>query len=1663
MLISSSQLQPIKELYDRGKYLQAHQSATVLAPLKEWEGTEALLLAGRLVGVLGARKLMRRFHLRAWREDRAHPEATYYYARAIWEWRGPWRAWMFIRRIDELPDADQGIQSDWLGMCAGLYGLLRDFEIADQMIARAEALAPNSPWLWIEKAQVLEYEDRYEDALLAARRSLELRPNYRPAIQSISHLLSLLDREHEAKDLLEDAVNHLECPSLLAQLAQLQLDLGDFHSAQTNFQRSIEMSTLLEPDLREWMNSRLADAAYLCGDFERARLLAEQSGDGFYKTIGQRLGNLSQDKQRVLLPIGFIRQHHVTCAPATLTTISKFWQMPAEHLSIAEQICYGGTTDHSERKWAEQNGWIAREFCANWEDTKTLIDRGVPFTLATVEPGNAHLQAVIGYDERRGSLLIRDPYIRSLSEGLIPQLFEHYRSNGPRAMALVPSEKSSLLEGLNLKEESLYDKLHSIQRTLFEYRREEAQSIWQKMDDAAPNHRLTLNARLAIAWYDEDQVQVLSCVEKLLEQFPDDANLKMQKVLCLRMLARRSERLEYLKKICKDEKSDPLFWQQLANELSEDARDQKNALNLLHRALRLRPLDAGNYYQLANIRWAQRKFDEALSLYRFSSCLKDTSEQYVQSYFIAARHLRRTQEALGFLIRRFERFGTRSGFPARTLSWAYEQTGQSLPALEVLRLAIQMRPEDGDLMLYASDVFARHGDFDQAAEYLENAQGKATQTQWLRGSAIIASYRAELKEALRLWKLVAEAEPLSLDANRYVAQFLAETEDREAALEYLRSICGRFPHSLPLHQLLVDWLRDDPEAAEKVLRHIVEIEPTNAWARRELSYNLCMQRRVEEALEEGVIGLELEPDSPFSHCAIGTIYSEMGNATLARQSFCEALRLSVDTEFAITELMANSQNADERRASLDFIRQELIRQVTFGDGLLAYRQVARAVLDGEDVLKLLQAALDARPDLWQAWSSVVYQLMDMQRLDEALDLARNAAERFPLVPRLWLDLALVHQARLERDDVIEALKHALRINPAWSLATQQLAEAYQHAGDFQSARQLIEQAIAYSPMDYANYGYLAEILWQTGDREQAIDRIQHALTIEPGYDWGWRALREWSPIVGKPELALDCAKALTEKRPGQWRSWLVLAQTEGQDAESRLKAIDRAIELNPKLIDAHSLRSRLLCQMQRYDEARAACRPEIFAEHMPAELRCAEAVVDAERGDLPSAIAQLQNLVKDQPNFFPAWNLLADWFRSSNRTADYLEAARQMVRLVPHRAIPLGYLADAQLLFNEVKSAKQTLLHAMTLDPTYEYASTTLFDLQLQDYELDEAEQTLQVLRQQIGGDMALVCSLKLAGKREDFARAREYFKSLCLSPTANSLHFRQALEADMKADWGAIVDEVIDEIIDFPEANQEVGGIFVERCVAKRQWTLGRSRLIGLPYRNELWRRGVTAYLEATARAGEKHQLRKFIEEGRGEFKQHTQIWGSVGYVLLNIGDRMATIGWLSDWRERKDAESWMLWNLSLALRYADRDSESYEVSSFGATLPPDDLTQAHNLVLAYDEFLLGEFEKASARMAKINEPTLRDWDRHLFRITSVLQEAGQLLREGKPSQSEHVKRLISMERETKYFGDSDLLVRLNHRAALKLANEDNDTILLIQTRLKLLLMTIGRSFSFD
>jgi tetratricopeptide (TPR) repeat protein len=1588
-------LDRVRALYDRGDCLGAYEVARAAGPLGDWSGTAARVMAGRLARHLGGFRLGSAMLLRAWRADRADPEACYYFARGTAAGRGPLAALEFMRRVGPLDGAADEIRSDWLATRAIALGGLRDFDAAESALDEAERVAPGRAWLRVERSSLFEMEDRYDDALAAAREALALRPWYIPAVQATAGLLQLRDREAEAADLLAEASDRLTSAAVAALLSNIQFELGRFEDATRSLDRFAALTPLIDAPTRRWLAGRRSDAAYRLGDLASAVSFARESGEPFFKEVADRIEAAGPDDRRVRLAVPFVRQHHQTCGPATLAALARYWGREADHLEVAGAICYDGTPDHLERSWAEANGWIAREFTVTWDAAVALLDRGVPFTLTTVETQSAHLQAVIGHDARRGTLLIRDPTLPHEGEALAAPFLERYRSVGPRGMTMLPRERAGLLDGVELPEEGLHDRVHRIQLALRGHDRDAAAAALDALREQAPAHRLAHHARRLLAIYDADATAMLSALEALRALFPEDVNLRLSQLACLRELGRRDDRTALYREACAGGRPDPILCRQHAQELMIDAREHPAAERLARRALRGRPTDAPSLHVLGRIAWDSGRLDEALELFRFAACLDDKNEGLARAYFTAARHVHREAEALKFMADRCRRFGALSSQPARTLHEALSMLDDAAGASAVLDEALRLRPGDGELILFAAEADALAGELDRAAARLDEAKGLCRRGDWLRAAAGLASNRGDLAAALGLWREVLDAEPAALDANRAAARLLAETEGLPAALDHLRRACARSPHNYALNQSLVERLRaeGDPES-EPALRRLLDVHPADAWGRRELALLLAEQGRADEAAAEMEIASAIEPNSTIEASVRGHVLECAGRLAEAREAYHESIRRDIDNASAVDRLFETCDSQSERLEALAFIEGELERQVTFGDGLLAFARRADGVLGRDDLLATLREALEARPDLWHAWSALIRERLDRGELDEADGLARRAVEKFPLLPRLWLDLAAVRRARGDRDGEHEALDRALRINPGWGTAARELSQALEREGKNEESRAVLERAAAYSPLDAVTHGFLADTLWLLGEKEAAFERLSLALRLNPAYDWAWRALAGWSGELERPDAPASLAREIARQRPGDGRAWLALARAiDGpDDLDERLGAIDRAAALSPRDPEPHDLKAEALAEAGRFDEAEAACLPPSWGDRPPLILRGRAAWVAACRGDLAGAMARMRPVLEENPGYHWGWSRLVEWARDAGTKEQYLEAAEGLARGAPEDAVSLAYLGEAKLRAGDSDGAKASFRRALEIAPEHDFVAMSLFDLELEAGEIEAAGAALDALKTHGDGGAYIVSrevQWRTARARPgDRDAAREALERLCRAEDVGSeWPFAAAAKAMTKAGWGRDVDEAFAKALERPDAPAQLGTAWADRWVALRDWRQARKLDPMLAVGGEAARLALATYVKQLGHDRAWFRLRRCIRRRCEALRGHAWCWGMVGYALIRAGRPRAVVRWLADWPEREGLEPWMLVNLVLALRGFGRDAEAARASRRALELAQDHSRAHHVLWLALDDLLEGRADEASAALDGLDPEPFDATDRYLYEVGLILQ----------------------------------------------------------------------------
>lgn len=1527
--LAPEQLSQLEVLIDQGLLLQAHRLATRHGDYRQWRGAAAMVMASRLSAHLGAPRLGDALAYLGYRRYPESAETRLRYARFLLARRGQFRAWSFLQQFGSWVPENPALHAEWLSFSAYLFALLRDFTRSAACSERALALAPQDPWLLVERAYCLEQEDRFAEALDYCEQALRLTPGSRPALIQAAMLEVQLNREKHALERLRSGADASESSGLCAQLVDLLIEVGELDEAEHWLARAETLSPLLEKGLARWYAGRRCDIASLRGAYAEAGELAGQAGGPFYSKVAEQLQ--TPQGQRCLLPVSFVRQHHMTCAPATLTALSAFWGRPVAHLEVAEEICYDGTSYQAERAWAERNGWLVREFTADWATSCALIDSGLPFTLSVQYTGSGHLQAVVGYDQPRGTLLIRDPGQAQFGECLAESLFATQRASGPRGMVLLPADQAYRLEGLEFPERHLWDNYYRLLCALEVHRREDALRALADLQATAPEHRLYFQAQRALAWYDGREMQVLEATEALLQHFPDDSNLILSKASSLSMLQSRGVQLAWLEQHCQARWSDPLIVVRYANLLGDGGGQGATVQYLLNQALRQAPGQAPAWNALASLRWGEGMREQSCELYRFAACLHAANEGYSNQYFRALRCLGRTEEGMHFLRQRHQQLGALAAGPSITLSECLEEVGDAHGARDVLEQALQVRPNDPELLLGLADFYGRSGELELNYQLLLRAETLSRRGAWLR-AAVIYSQRSggDIQQALLWCQEAAELDPLNLSLHRLYAQLLRQSAGEEAVDAYVEALAQRFEHHAGIAEFAVERAqRRSLEAAEAALRRLLHSHPQNAWALRELAVVLARLGRSEEALSLCRQVLVIDPQDTYCHSTHGFVLLQAGQREEAQDAFRKALQRSADNEYASNMLLDTCAGQDDVLQSLDYVHAELVRQVTFGEGWMAYQQQAQKLLDPRVLLEQLGEALRQRPDLWQLWVVVARQQALEGHVEQAEALLQSAVERFPLMPRLALERAQLQKNHGQYSECRATLQESFRINPLWTPTVRLYVESLLDEGDnLAEAEALLNRVLSRAPDNHELRAYLSYV---QGEREaygEAVLEAERILRDEPGNAWVWNQLGRYSVALDDAGRPLRLAHELVKLRAGDADAWLALAEHE-QNTAGREDALREALRFNPRHRGAHEKLLDLLLKSERFDELHELLAAPCWGGATPVELAVFGPRATYKNGKHDAALDELRQLLERHRNSFDAWRELADWQDSAGHYSAYVESAREMVRLEPKLAISHGFLGHALLLNEQSEQALLSFSQAFRLDPGYTFAGLNEFDLQLKYGCVDDCRAVLARLLEAPNASQPsiLMRALDFAQAHSDRPLKQRVLEYLCR-------------DDDNAGAWADVLKRFV-----APARDPELWPI-VEKAASEGAlhhaavlFWLKHEDARWLP--GSLWK-GFSRLLLNDPKHAAKHAMLDLLAERenansllvrtlqtcREAIRNDGMIWGMASYALANQGLYTSMLYWLTDWKQRTDIPAWGLNNLALGLRATGRDELAADVS---------------------------------------------------------------------------------------------------------------------------------------
>jgi tetratricopeptide (TPR) repeat protein len=726
--------------------------------------------------------------------------------------------------------------------------------------------------------------------------------------------------------------------------------------------------------------------------------------------------------------------------------------------------------------------------------------------------------------------------------------------------------------------------------------------------------------------------------------------------------------------------------------------------------------------------------------------------------------------------------------------------------------------------------------------------------------------------------------------------------------------------------------------------------------------------------------MEIAPEHSDCYSTLAFVLLRQGRTDEARRHLERALRISVDNDYAASVLVEIGRTPQQRQEALALLRSEFLRQPGVGDGLLKYQELARGILDDGQVLQQLRELHAARQDQWQSWVALAAQLKRGEQFDEATNLLTRATQRYPFLPRLYLELAHIQSVTGRREEARNTLQRALQLSPAWPAPVRLYVETIvDERTGWERALGVLEPALQ-RIVDNADLRALRGwVLRQMGRVDEALADLRCSLALDPGARWTWETLRDFARDADRTTLVSDVAEELVRARPGDPTAWLRLAEFT-RDPKRASEAVEQGLRLDARHVGLHDERARQLMARGEMEALEAALAGTPWGEDLPPILQAWHARVARRRGQTDRAFELMRTILERDATQHAIWTELATWQDEAGRVAGYLESARQIVRLAPLAAMSHGYLGHALMRCRQDVQAVDALWRALDLDPNYLFAALMLADIELDGDVKARAAQALELAERSGPTPATDLRRTRLAARQGDRDGAVRYAARITASREVAKDVCEQALRAVVRVGaepW--LLDKLEEQI---------AAGWCAEPAVI---FWLGHQGGGVLP--GSLWRdvvsmmerdpgfvlqRGVLSWLALRPKSAPL--LRKFLRRYRPRLRADIESLALGGYALLGQNLDRECAQWLSDWREHPGLPGWALDNLAVALHRIGRHAEAAHAAARSAQLDPGNM-QAR-VWLAYDAALNDRVDELVERLARIEVEPLRMYWRHLVSL---------------------------------------------------------------------------------
>ena len=1287
-------LEHLQSLYNRSQFLEAfRQSSEYWTPSTQLDdlSTDELIFAGRLAVRLGGRRLSRHLLRTALKRDPKNPRVRYFTSRV---YRRGWRHFDELRAVEIEPDLggdDAELRASWFAYYAVIWAYHRDFHRAHDFIARARALQADEDWVFSCEADILGYEDRWNEALIAAERAWELNPGSPYAAQSLGASLLNLGRVSESAQRLAAAaensesfeVTHIAVWHCCAHAETLD---PEERSRALQLVRQLAENIpsrmpLADRESSSMFAAIMLDLASMADDHKGMERWAAAAKSPFHTKV---LENFRKNREgvRIRLPFRHAIQKHDACLPTSLSSALAAVGVQIDPDSMAAELTFGGTPEWAAAEWLQRRGLEVRFFAVTPDLATQLIKHGIAFSFTLDADASAHAVAAVGLDEAAGTLIVHDPQGFRATEYLLDFLGKDETPLGPKAMAVVPPDKAALLDQLlprvdveAMTAREAYDRacvLHGVST---------AGTVVADLARRHPQHPITRLLQ-ALQNLEEGRTgEALTSFQQLLSEFPRSAFVRSRLLSSCRAVGNTALMRETIAAVVERGALPGIQAQQqwiyppgayvseYADLLRLSADTREKARSLLHSVLRIHSTCAEAWHNLGDLLRHERDLEGALLGYRIATRLASNNEHYAFAYCSALSSAGRENEGLQWLEERVRRFGRSSHAIAPWVTWinALEDLGHPEEALRVSQQALEHHHAAPELLAFVIPFLARMGQWEEAKSLLNTLETGGNSTLFHQAAVDFFRMRGELDQSIQHAEAWLAEVPLYMRARYQLVALIAKRDGTAAAIACASRWLAEHPGHDELEELYCRQLdrSSAPDSKKyRLLLRRVKRNPQDGWAWREIAFASIQDYdsavdQIQPKIERRLARLMAEcdrtaPDDPATLRLHAQWLEARGQWKEAIEAWLRAIDRDPENTYSYRHAWECSARLDaaQRKELWERMQPMLLSSpghlTTACDVIMWVAQRFGVNIAEEAVSKWRETRRDD-PEVIEASVDLLLRYgHGRSDAERALEILKPAVEHFPYHAGLRFSLADALRQLGAFEEAEHVLYEIVRRHPDNSAAQIQLAWVHERHGRTDQALSVLKSAASGDPQNTEIRDAEVQILIRAGRFQDAKALISDLLKrFAEDVHWRERAIGLLLDC-GDPEAAVAAAREGVVVYPRGAYLWLLLGRT--LNNERRLAAqgeiencFRRSLGLNQGLFDAADRLAMLLIEQRQWSEAENVMLriQKRMTDPSPAQGRLAW--IHRQQGKKPEALDEMNAVVQAVPWYRWGWNVLMQW------------------------------------------------------------------------------------------------------------------------------------------------------------------------------------------------------------------------------------------------------------------------------------------------------------------------------------------------------------------------------------------------------------------------------------